>query len=85
MCFELLAPVLGLFGALAGPKPEDPPAPVIPATPADAARQAGATVRVGDGQNDDTSKTVGVSNVTVPETRLFGKPVGGLGKSGLTI
>lgn len=92
MCWQVLLPVLGgalgLGASLLAPKPADPPpvpAQIAPAVPADAARAAGATVRIGDGQQDDTTKVEGVATAEVPETRVFGRPVGGLGKSGLTI
>lgn len=88
MCIQflpLLAGALGLGASLLAPKPKMPPAPEVPATSADAAREAGATVRVGAGKDDDTSDVFGVSTTTTPETRIFGKPVGGLGKAGLSI
>lgn len=88
MCFELIPIIAGALAAgssLLAPKPKMPPAPEVPATSADAAREAGATVRVGAGKDDDTSDVFGVSTSTTPETRIFGKPVGGLGKAGLSI
>lgn len=88
MCTGLEAIIggaLGLLGSVVAPKPKAPPPPEMPATPADAARAAGATVRVGDGQDRTDSSNGVVENITMPETRVFGKPVGGLGKSGLSI
>jgi hypothetical protein len=59
-----------------------PPPPVIPATPASAARTPGAEVKIGDGATSTTSSgTPDYSSFT--EKRVFGKPLGGLGKGGL--
>lgn len=89
MCPQFLIPLIGagmgLVGSLVGPSLAKPPKAQEPAAPADAARTAGATVRVGDGQDDKTTDTGTVGNVTMPETRVFGRPVGGLGKSGLSL
>jgi hypothetical protein len=59
-----------------------PPPPVIPALPPSAARTPGADVKVGDGAatstNGATPEYQGFN-----EKRVFGKPLGGLGKGGL--
>lgn len=95
MCWQaLLLPLLGAAGTIGAAaitaksnKPADPPAVEIPqsANAADQARKTGATVRVGDGKDDETTDVKGVTNTQIAETRLFGKPVGGLGKSGLSL
>lgn len=79
----LFAGLLGVGSALAAPKPAAPPP--IPAPTASAARAPGATVRVGDGQDDDTTKAKVQAALPLGETRSFGKPIGGLGKSGLAL
>lgn len=86
MCdpLTILGGVLGLGASLMGPSPAKPPP--LPATDADAARSAGATVRVGDGQNDETTENDATPYVgRQAETRVFGRPVGGLGRSGLSL
>lgn len=95
MCWQaLLAPLLGAVATVGASaitaksnKPADPPAVTMPqsAMAADQARKAGATVHVGDGKDDATTEVKGVSNTQIAETRIFGKPVGGLGKSGLSL
>lgn len=79
-----------LFGGLAsggaallGNKPAAPPP--IPATAPEAAKKPGATVRVGDGQDKNAVEGAPVALVDQTERRVFGRPVGGLGKSGLSI
>lgn len=80
----LLAGGLSLGSALMAPKPAAPP-PIPAATP-NAARAPGATVRVGNGQDDDTTKNPTVQPIgLIGETRSVGRPVGGLGKSGLAL
>lgn len=76
----LISGVASLGASLAAPKPASPPP--IPAAAPDNPRAPGATVRVGDGQNDNTSDNSNTATVT-PQTekRVFGKPVGGLGRS----
>jgi hypothetical protein len=79
----LLAGATSLAGSLLAPKPAAPPP--LPAAAPDAPRAAGATVRTGDGQTDDTTKTDPTTTVSTAETRVSGRPVGGLGMSGLSI
>lgn len=82
----LLAGALGLGSVLAAPKPSKPPAVPQPAAAPDATREAGATVRVGAGQEDKTTNT---DNPNAPysfvEQRGSGKALGGLGKSSLSL
>lgn len=78
----LIAGATSLVGTLAAPKPAKPPP--LPAIAAPSARAPGATVHVGDGQDKESDDTAKVGNTFV-EQRMFGKPVGGLGKSGLAI
>jgi len=69
-----------LGSAALAPKPAKPP-PIPAATP-DAVRAPNATVRVGNGQDDNTTATTNNPTLTpTVEKRTFGKPVGGLGKS----
>ena len=80
----LLAGATSLVGSLAAPKPAKPPE--LPAITPDGARAPGATVHVGDGQTKDANEDANAPNRTqFVEQRLFGRPVGGLGKSGLAI
>ncbi|QIG73197.1 hypothetical protein [Rhizobium phage RHph_I40] len=86
--FGLFGGALGLAGSVAGPKPAKAPAVVeLPdtAAQAEAARDSGAIVRVGAGKDDKTTDTKAVEQAVTQETRVFGRPVGGLGKSGLSI
>ena len=73
----------GLGSTLLAPTPAAPPP--LPATAPDAAKKPGATVRVGDGQDDNTTDAAPVTLARTPERRVFGRPVGGLGRSGLSI
>ncbi len=80
----LFGGVASLGSTLMAPKPAAPPP--IPAAAPDRARAPGATVRVGDGQDDKTTDPNSPVNITPREdTRVFGRPVGGLGKSGLAL
>lgn len=59
-----------------------PPKPVAPAKTPGAAMTPGAEVKVGDtASTDATGATPTYSGFT--EKRVFGKPLGGLGKGGL--
>lgn len=82
----LLGGALGLASVLATPKPSMPPPLPNPAATPDAPREGGATVRVGAGQEDQTTDT---GQPTTPfsfvEQRGSGKALGGLGKSSMTL
>lgn len=80
----LLAGATSLAGSLMTPSPAKPP-PLPAVTPA-GARAPGATVHVGDGQDRNVNDQENApTNQPFVERRLFGRPVGGLGKSGLAI
>jgi hypothetical protein len=80
----LLAGGLSLGSALMAPKPAAPPP--IPAPTPQGSRAPGATVHVGAGQEDNTTQTDKVQPAPLlGETRSVGRPVGGLGKSGLAL
>lgn len=82
----LLAGALGLGSVLAQPKPSKPPALPNPAATPDAPRESGATVRVGAGQEDQTTKTDGPTNpFSFTEQRGSGQALGGLGKSSISL
>lgn len=87
MCLETItAALIGLGGslgsALLAGKPADPPP--IPARSPDATKAPGATVRVG-AKEDDTTKSETTAPTVSTDQRVFGRPVGGLGMSGLSI
>lgn len=77
----LISGVLGVGSSVVSAASSSPPVPEVPATSADGARSAGATVRVGSGKNDSTSDSTTVSSTGTSETRIFGKPVGGVSNS----
>lgn len=79
----LVGGALSLGSSLLSPSPKAPPQQ-LPARDPTPPKQPGATVKAGDGllDNDVINPT---AQVTQPETRSFGRPVGGLGKSGLSI
>lgn len=80
----LLLGGLGSLGSsLLAPKPAAPPP--LPVAAPDSPRAPGATVRVGDGQDELDNTTGPTSQVTMKDTRVFGRPIGGLGKSGLSL
>lgn len=79
----LLAGASSLVGAIATPKPAKPPP--LPALNPETARAPGATVHVGDGQERGDSDMNSSNPTPFVEQRLFGKPVGGLGRGGLAI
>lgn len=79
----LLAGASSLFGAITTPKPPKPPP--LPANDPAATRAPGATVHVGDGQDRDSNAVEITPDNQFVEKRLFGRPVGGLGKGGLAI
>lgn len=79
----LLAGGLSLFSAVAAPKPAAPPP--LPAAAPDRPRAPGATVRIGDGQDNDTTTQTAAPATLLGEVRSVGRPVGGLGKSGLAL
>ncbi|QOE32097.1 hypothetical protein CPT_Palo_038 [Rhizobium phage Palo] len=84
----LIGGAASLAGSLAAPKPAKAPKAVeLPdtAAQAEAARTSGAIVRVGAGKDDQTTDQKTADKGAIPETRVFGRPVGGLGKSGLSI
>lgn len=88
MCVETLAAALiGLGGslgsALLAPSAAEPPP--LPAKAPDQTKAPGATVRVGNGQEDETTDSGPVQLNRTTDTRVFGRPVGGLGMSGLSI
>lgn len=72
-----------LFGVASAPAPTPPPAET-PALPAPPARASGATVRLGIGQEDLTTKTEAPTTNFV-EKRASANSLGNLGRSGLTI
>jgi hypothetical protein len=75
---------LGGAAALFG-KGNDSPAPppaAVPTPTLSTARTPGADVKVGDGVNPNTNSTSPTYNA-FDEKRVFGKPLGGLGKGGL--
>lgn len=87
MCAELIATALiGLGGslgsALLAGKPAAPPP--LPARSPDATKAPGATVRVGAKEDDTTPDQTNAPAVATNQ-RVFGRPVGGLGMSGLSI
>lgn len=75
-----LAGGAALFGG-GGDAPKPPP-PVIPPTPPSPARTPGADVKIGDGV-DPTKGSTTPQYTDFNEKRVFGKPLGGLGKGGL--
>lgn len=79
----LLAGASSLFGAITTPKPAKPPP--LPAITPSAARAPGATVHVGDGQDRTSGDVESTPDNQFVEKRLFGRPVGGLGRGGLAI
>lgn len=79
----LLAGATSLFGALTAPKPAKPPP--LPANAPPSVRAPGATVHVGDGQDKEESTDLLTAQDPFKEQRVFGRPVGGLGKGGLAI
>ena len=87
MCDPITAVMAAVGGAAAlfgGGKdsPPPPPPPVIPALAPSAARTPGADVKIGDGVK--TASTSGTPDYAgFNEKRVFGKPLGGLGKGGL--
>lgn len=88
MCDPLTGLLLGgaasLGSALLAPSPAKPPP--LPAREAATTRAPGATVHVGDGQDRDKNEAENApGEVQFQEKRLFGRPVGGLGRSGLAI
>lgn len=87
MCEPLTALLLGgaasLGSSLLAPKPAAPPP--IPASTPGQARAPGAKVRVGDGQDDETTDNGPIQLTPQEDKRVFGRPVGGLGRSGLAL
>jgi hypothetical protein len=74
---------LGGAAALFGNKNDTPaPPPVVMPQAPQPARTPGADVKVGDGVKPNTN-TGTTTYQTTDETRVFGKPLGGLGKGGL--
>jgi hypothetical protein len=61
-----------------------PPKPEIPAIPAPNAKKSGATVKIGDPDNNDNPDT-GTEYLGFSETRKSAKALGGLGRGGLAI
>jgi hypothetical protein len=75
----LVGGATSLGGALLAPKAPAPPE--LPATAAAEARKPGATVRVGDGQDDETTEATTAERLSpTVERRVSGKALGGLGK-----
>ena len=81
--------MIAMVGAIAGPLLSSPPKPPkaaeMPASPAPNARASGATVRVGTGAANETTKTPDATRSTFVEQRKAGYDVGGLGRSGLAL
>ena len=88
MCPQFLIPLLtgamSLGSSLLGDKPAGPPKATAPPVEDTANKQA-AVVKIGDPIAEDPSKIPGSTTGNVTEQRIFGRPVGGLGKSGLSI
>jgi len=91
MCepITLIAGALGLAGsmmAMSQPAPPKPPPAETPALAAPLAKDAGATVRLGDSDNNITNNLSNESE-TKPfvERRVSGTSLGNLGKSGLAL
>ncbi len=88
MCtgFELFSALLGI-GSAAAPllaKPAEPPP--LPALAPPSARAAGATVRVGTGQDTETNtNTTGPAGEDFTAKRATGKAFTNLGRSGLAL
>ena len=72
-----------LFSTATASQPAPPPAEV-PAAPAPTARTSGATVRLGIGQEDKTSKDV-LPELDFTERRASANSLGNLGRSELSI
>jgi hypothetical protein len=86
LCDPITIGMAALGGAAAlfgnkGDNPAPPPA-VIPAPATSTARTPGADVKVGDGATT-TAASASPTYQTFDEKRVFGKPLGGLGKGGL--
>jgi hypothetical protein len=79
----LLGGALSLGSSLLAPKPKMPPQELPAVAPAPV-KQAGAKVFAGDGSTDEETNNP-TSYASQQETRVFGKPVGGLGMSGISI
>lgn len=71
-----------LFGVATAPTPAPPPE--MPALAPPAARTNGATVRLGIGSEDNTTKTE-APDLNFTEKRASANSLGNLGRSGLTI
>lgn len=84
LTIALISGATSLGASLLGPALAKPPKAEIPAVE-DTASSEAATVRVGDAAVTDPSKIPGSVAAPVQETRVFGRPVGGLGRSGLSI
>ncbi len=80
----LIGGALSLGSSLLQPKPKMPPAAEVPAIAPAPVKQPGAKVIAGDGSQDDETNNP-TSYANPQETRVFGKPVGGLGMSGISI
>jgi len=80
--------MISMVGAIAGPlltPTSKPPKAEIPASPAPNARAPGATVRIGTGAEDDTTKSTNATRSTFVEKRKAGNALGNLGRSGLAL
>jgi hypothetical protein len=71
----------GLASALAS-KPKKPPPAIAPATEAAPARESGAVVRLGDGNELKAGEDGAVKEVGFVEKRKQAQALGGLGRSG---
>lgn len=78
--------LLGLGGSLMSSTPE-PPAAQVPAIAAPTSRNPGATVRIGNSDNDITNNlsTEDPSKPVFNERRTTGNALGNLGKSSLIL
>lgn len=80
--------MVAMIGSIAGPlltPTSKPPKAQIPASPAPNARSPGATVRIGTGADNDTTKTDNAVRSTFVEKRKAGNALGNLGRSGLAL
>lgn len=91
MCdpITLIAGAMGLAGsmmAMTAAAPPKPPTPETPALAAPLAKDAGATVRLGDSDKNITNNLSNeAESKPFVESRLAGTSLGNLGKSGLAL
>lgn len=81
-----LGAIGGAAASLLAPEPElDTAAAEIPATPPDAARDSGATVRVGTANAVDDEEAQAVEGPDFVEERKQAQTITGLGRGGLAL